>query len=77
MAWHRKRPEIGAEVLAFTIPIKPSKQTGLSYDSLPSLTKEFLSLSRIIDHRGGAVGMTWLRANHIGDFCKSERCRIE
>lgn len=68
LAWHRKRSEIGAEVLAFTIPLKPSKQTGVSYDALPSLTKSLLKHSYILAPEGGAIGQRWPRYIHIDDY---------
>ena len=66
-AWHRKRPESGAEVLAFTVPLKPSKLTGVSYDMLPTLTKTFLQLSYVVDGDGKNRKKGWPRYTHIGD----------
>ena len=64
LAWHRKQRDSGAEVFAFTLPLKPSKSVGLSYDMLPTLTKTFLELSHVMDDKGQRKSMGWPRLAH-------------
>ncbi len=62
-AWHRKRPDRNSEVLAFTIPFRPSKRVGISHDMIPSLMKTFLQLSQLVAAKGEAKVGGWPRVN--------------
>ena len=60
-AWHRKRTERKMEVLAFTVPLRPSRQIGLSYDTIPRLVKTFLQFSNLISTEGKVQEGAWPR----------------
>ncbi|SMF55612.1 DUF4159 domain-containing protein [Pseudobacteriovorax antillogorgiicola] len=65
LAWHRKRADSGVEVFAFTLPLSPSRRTGISYDLLPTLTKSFLTLSYLLNDKGERLNSDWPRIDDI------------
>ncbi|NRA64988.1 MAG: hypothetical protein HRU19_10940 [Pseudobacteriovorax sp.] len=56
LAYRRKRVDWGADLFAFTVPFRPSKRVGLTYDRIPTLTKTFLELSYLLGNENSEDG---------------------
>lgn len=71
IAWHRKIDH--SELFAFTVPLKPSRITGISYDQLPSIVQSFLKLSYLIDEQSNTRKSAWPRSFNISPQIKDLR----
>jgi len=58
LAWTRKA-QSGLEVTAFTVPLRPSPQTGLSHASLPVLVKQLMTWAGVLAPSGSV--QSWPR----------------
>lgn len=67
LAWLGKDQASGLEVVAFTVPLAPSVQTGINHAQLPLLVKELLTWQSILEPRGGAAASTWPRLDDVAE----------
>ncbi len=64
IAWQKVDPQSGLDVMAFTLPLAPSRYTGIGYASMPLLLKELLTWKgQLSDGRDDGEG--WPRVNDV------------
>jgi hypothetical protein len=67
IAWHAHDDKSGLDVLAFTVPLTPSRATGLNHAGMPLLVKELLSWQGVIDQKGALKVSAWPRVDDIAE----------
>ncbi len=71
----------GMSILAFTVPLDPSPQSGLSHAQLPLLMRELLTFQGILEPRGGGGIASWPRVDDVATTswpkAPAERARLE
>lgn len=69
-AWVGVNKKSNLEVIAFSLPLKPSMQTGISYARLPILMRSILQWQGFLDERARRDGNrdVWPRINNIVDY---------
>jgi hypothetical protein len=67
LAWSGRDQNSGLSVLAFTVPLAPSLQTGINHAQMPLLVRELLTWQGIMEPRGGigAGVLSWPRVEDV------------
>jgi hypothetical protein len=65
IAFHGKDAETGLEVLAFTIPVAPMVQTGLTHAEMPVLVRDLLQWQGVLEARGKGAAAAWPRVEDL------------
>lgn len=69
-------PELGRDLVALTVPLKPSRLYGIDYGHFPLLVRSLLSLEAKDLKEGGVSGIAsdnWLRENDISTATVTEK----
>ena len=65
LAWHYKGKAGREEITVFTIPLRPSRRTGISYAHLPLLTRNLLQWQGVYSGPQGSRERAWPRISDI------------
>ncbi len=65
LAYHIKDPTGNAEVLAFTVPLRPQLGTGLRYADMPRIVRALLGWQGLLQEQGALKKESWPRWNDI------------
>lgn len=67
LAWAGQDQATGLGVLAFTVPLAPSLQTGINHAQMPLLVRELLTWQGVLEPRGGigAGVLSWPRVDDV------------
>src|SRR5690606_24631252 len=65
LAWHGRDAASGLEVLAFSIPLTPSRVTGLDHAHLPVLVKQLATWHGLLEATGERARAAWPRIEDL------------
>jgi hypothetical protein len=65
VAFSEKDPASGLEVLAFTIPLKPSRLTGINHAAMPVLVQDLLRWQGVLETGNHRLAARWPRTDDI------------
>lgn len=65
VAFHAKDKRSGLETLAFTVPLQPSRMTGMSYATLPIMVKTLLTWQGFLSKDSSKAASQWPRIEDI------------
>lgn len=65
LAFLGKDAASGLEVLAFTVPLEPSMQTGITHATMPVMVRDLLQWQGLLEARGKAQTSAWPRLEDI------------
>ncbi len=65
IAYHQRDSESGMEVMAFTLPLVPSRQTGISHGRIPLLIRSLLQWQGLVSKTSGEANAGWPRIEDL------------